>query len=70
MRRVHEQEEAARISREIDESLQETKKLIERRKKATKVLLLGELVAFTLYLPRTHCTGRSSRVWQEHYPQE
>lgn len=43
-KRVHEQAEAARISREIDESLQEAKKLIEKRKKATKVLLLGRLI--------------------------
>lgn len=47
--RVHEQEEAARVSREIDESLLEAKKLIEKRKKAIKVLLLGKLVT----LPRT-----------------
>ena len=40
--RVHEQAEAARVSREIDEDLQETKKLIEKRKKAIKVLLLGK----------------------------
>ncbi|KAF9650986.1 G-protein alpha subunit [Thelephora ganbajun] len=41
-KRVHEQSEAARVSREIDESLQETKKLLEKRKKAIKVLLLGQ----------------------------
>lgn len=43
-RRVHEQAEAVRISREIDESLQEAKRQIEKRKKATKVLLLGKLI--------------------------
>jgi len=42
VKRVREQAEAARISREIDESLQEAKKLIEKRKRATKVLLLGK----------------------------
>ena len=42
VKRVREQAEAARVSREIDESLQEAKKLIEKRKKAIKVLLLGK----------------------------
>lgn len=42
-KRVQQQEEAARVSRQIDESLLETKKLIDKRKKATKVLLLGKL---------------------------
>ena len=39
--REQEQREATRISLEIDESLQEARKLLERRKKAVKVLLLG-----------------------------
>ena len=45
--RVHEEAEAARISQEIDESLLEAKKFIEKRKKAIKVLLLGKLVTRT-----------------------
>ena len=72
MQRVHEQTEAARISREIDESLLETKKLIEKRKKAIKVLLLGKLVT----LARSSCafivskgqaeSGKSTTLKSEH----
>lgn len=40
-RREQEQREATRVSLEIDESIQEAKKLYDRRKKAVKVLLLG-----------------------------
>jgi guanine nucleotide-binding protein alpha-1 subunit len=40
--RMEKQQEATRISREIDESIQESKKAYEKRKKAIKVLLLGE----------------------------
>jgi guanine nucleotide-binding protein subunit alpha len=39
--RLEEMQEATRVSREIDESLQESKRVYERRKKAIKVLLLG-----------------------------
>jgi hypothetical protein len=39
-RLVH-QQEAQRVSREIDESILESKKLLEKKKKAVKVLLLG-----------------------------
>ncbi|KAJ3565920.1 hypothetical protein NP233_g7332 [Leucocoprinus birnbaumii] len=35
-------QEAVKRSKEIDESLQETKKVLERRKKAVKILLLGQ----------------------------
>ena len=52
--RLHEQAEAARISREIDESLQETKKLVEKRRKATKVLLLGTFIPLTTCNPHVH----------------
>lgn len=57
-KRVLEQEEAARVSREIDESLLETKKLIEKRKTATKVLLLGKLIHPPAYLSsyRSFCS--------------
>lgn len=48
-KRVQEEENAARISREIDESLLQAKKLIDRRKKATKVLLLGKLNPLTTH---------------------
>jgi hypothetical protein len=40
--RFFDQQEALRVSREIDEGIQDAKKLIERRKKAIKVLLLGQ----------------------------
>lgn len=40
-RRLHAMHEATRVSREIDESLQESRRAMERRKKAIKVLLLG-----------------------------
>ncbi|KAH7925987.1 G-alpha-domain-containing protein [Leucogyrophana mollusca] len=42
MARIQRQQEAQRISREIDESLQESKKLFDKKKKAIKVLLLGQ----------------------------
>ncbi|KAF9448736.1 heterotrimeric GTP-binding alpha subunit [Macrolepiota fuliginosa MF-IS2] len=35
-------QEAVRRSKEIDESLQESRKMLERRKKAVKILLLGQ----------------------------
>jgi len=54
VKRVHEQTEAARVSREIDESLLETKKLIEKRKKAIKILLLGKLITLATHLPCAH----------------
>ncbi|KAF7794106.1 hypothetical protein EIP86_005236, partial [Pleurotus ostreatoroseus] len=41
-RREQQQREATRISMEIDESIQEARKLYEKRKKAVKVLLLGQ----------------------------
>jgi hypothetical protein len=72
--RVHQQAEAARVSREIDESLQEAKKLVEKRKKATKVLLLGKSIP----LPRTSRafitspgqaeSGKSTTLKSEHTP--
>ncbi|KAH7907599.1 guanine nucleotide binding protein, alpha subunit [Hygrophoropsis aurantiaca] len=40
--RLQQQQEAQRVSREIDESLQESKKLYDKKKKAIKVLLLGQ----------------------------
>ena len=41
-RRELEQREATRVSLEIDEGIQEDRKAYERRKKAVKILLLGE----------------------------
>lgn len=42
--RLERQHEASRVSREIDEGLQESRRIYEKRKKAIKVLLLGEPV--------------------------
>lgn len=39
--RIQRQQEAQRVSSEIDESIQESKKAFDRRKKAIKILLLG-----------------------------
>lgn len=43
-KRLERQQEASRISREIDDSLLESKRVYEKRKKAIKVLLLGKPV--------------------------
>ncbi|KAF8838229.1 G-alpha-domain-containing protein [Paxillus ammoniavirescens] len=40
--RIARQQEANRISREIDEGIERSKKLLDKRKKAIKVLLLGQ----------------------------
>ncbi|KAG1792338.1 G-protein alpha subunit [Suillus plorans] len=40
--RIARQQEAQRVSREIDESILESKKLFDKKKKAIKVLLLGQ----------------------------
>ncbi len=39
--------EAQRVSREIDESIAESKKLLEKKKKAVKVLVLGPSCVLT-----------------------
>lgn len=39
--RIQRQQDAQRVSSEIDESIQESKKAFDRRKKAIKILLLG-----------------------------
>lgn len=43
-RREQQQREATRVSLEIDEDIQEARKLYEKRKKAVKILLLGTSV--------------------------
>lgn len=49
-------QDAQRVSRQIDESLQETKRLLDRRRKAVKILLLGRpgsssfMLSFSLIL--------------------
>ncbi|KAJ3782383.1 heterotrimeric GTP-binding alpha subunit [Lentinula aff. detonsa] len=42
IRRVRALQDAQRVSRQIDESLQETKRILERRRRATRILLLGQ----------------------------
>lgn len=71
-KRVQLQEEAAKVSRQIDESLLEAKKLIDKRKKATKVLLLGKLKLLNPHFRvfKHSNIRRASRVRQEHDPQE
>ena len=69
-RREQEQREAQRVSLEIDEGIQEAKKLYDRRKKAVKILLLGASLA-ALPVVRIGANtpprlSRSSRVGQEH----
>lgn len=46
--RLRNEQEADRISREIDDSLRESRSTHEKRKKAIKVLLLGESVVFAV----------------------
>ena len=41
--RLRRQDEAARVSREIDDEIAQARKAYDRRKKAIKILLLGEL---------------------------
>lgn len=40
--RLEKAQEAIRVSREIDEALQESRRAMDKKKKAIKVLLLGE----------------------------
>jgi hypothetical protein len=42
--RLRKQQEATRVSQEIDETIQESRKTYERRKKAIKILLLGVVI--------------------------
>jgi len=46
--RLARQQEAQRVSREIDEGILESKKLLEKKKKAVKVLLLGTHITMVL----------------------
>ncbi|KAH7886654.1 G-protein alpha subunit [Phlebopus sp. FC_14] len=42
MDRISKQQEAARISKEIDDTIEKSKKILEKRNRAVKVLLLGQ----------------------------
>jgi len=66
--RLARQQEAQRVSREIDEGILESKKLFDKKKKAIKVLLLGRQ-----YPPRLERSAdldfaiiRTSRIWEIH----
>ncbi|EGN97541.1 hypothetical protein SERLA73DRAFT_139805 [Serpula lacrymans var. lacrymans S7.3] len=69
--RMYRQQEAQRISREIDESIQESRKVLERKKKAIKVLLLGQsesgkstmLKNFQLAFSPNHFSNER-RIWK------
>lgn len=41
--RIQDQLESQRISREIDDNIQESKRVLEKKRKALKILLLGSL---------------------------
>jgi hypothetical protein len=61
-RRLLDQEEAQHVSRKIDESLQEAKDTLERRKKAIKVLLLGEpFLDYNLLFTMLMCASGNSQ---------
>ena len=49
--RIRQQEDAARVSKEIDEEIALSKKAYERRKKAIKILLLGAPTSLPLLVP-------------------
>jgi hypothetical protein len=70
--RVEKQQEATRISREIDESIQESRKAYEKRKKAIKVLLLGESLNFLSggAFRSSSLSSRSGRIGKEYYFEE
>ena len=71
--RIEKQQEATRISREIDESIQESKKAYEKRKKAIKVLLLGESLKYCRAARLGAYRGlssRSGRIGKEYYLEE
>jgi hypothetical protein len=72
--RLEQQQEATRVSREIDEGLLESKRAYEKRKKAIKVLLLGGLsmrsCSTILRLVRRLPSSRPSRIRKEYYVEE
>lgn len=66
--RIAQQQEAAKISKDIDDAIEKSRKLFEKRKKAIKVLLLGPSIFFT-YSPNLP-PPRPSRVRQVHHAQK
>ncbi|KAG8215659.1 G-protein alpha subunit [Butyriboletus roseoflavus] len=58
--RIARQHEALRISKEIDDGIEKSKKQLEKRKKAIKVLLLGPSQSLFSHLARPHpSTGQA-----------
>ncbi len=72
--RIRQQEDASRISKEIDDDIALARKAFERRKKAIKILLLGPSPVFlSSTRPRSHLfpsAYRPGRVGQEHNLEE
>ena len=67
--RIRELDEAARVSREIDDEIARDRRAYERRKKAIKILLLGACPPSSLSRPRRR-RPRPGRVREEHDAQE
>jgi len=62
--RVKSLQEAIKRSKEIDESLLETKIVLERRNKAVKILLLGAKLIVRIEEIELNLMYRSIRKWQ------
>ena len=67
--RIRELDEAARVSREIDDEIARDRRAYERRKKAIKILLLGACPPSSLSRRRRR-RPRPGRVREEHDAQE
>ena len=71
--RIRQQEDALRVSKEIDDDIALARRAFERRKKAIKILLLGPFPLSPSPPPLLDifaCAYRPSRVGQEYNPQE
>lgn len=70
IRRLQMQQEATRVSQEIDDTIQESRKAYEKRKKAIKILLLGAVwlqnnLMVWYWLSFTSC--RPGWIWKKYY---
>ena len=57
--RIARQQEATRISQEIDDAIEKSRKQLEKRNKAIKVLLLGTYIHLILSTPSPLLTGQA-----------